>query len=371
MKINVSVQTEISQSSRVRQLEGMFDCPASEKQSREWTIDADMESAPWNVGIIVGPSGAGKSTVARAMFGDLVDRPVMWGEKSVIDDFPADMSMDAIADICRAVGFNTIPAWMRPFHVLSTGEKFRVDLARRLIEPVDVVVVDEFTSVVDRQVAQIGSAAVAKYVRRVGKRFVAVGCHYDVIDWLQPDWVIEPHLGTFTRRSVQRRPNVDVEIRRVEYKEWARFAPYHYMSSDLNKAARCFVGFVDNRPAVFCGVLYRPHATARNIYGVSRMVTLPDFQGLGIGPAVVDTIASAYKAVGRRFRHYPAHPHLVRVYDQSKLWSMEKRPGVFSKPAGKTSGISSNNGFGGRPCAVFEYRGPALNDKITAKLLIQ
>src|SRR5439155_19760773 len=48
---------------------------------------------------------------------------------------------------------------------------------------------DEFTSVVDRTVAQIGSAAVAKTIRRSGKQLVAASCHYDVIEWLQPDWI--------------------------------------------------------------------------------------------------------------------------------------------------------------------------------------
>ena len=39
---------------------------------------------------------------------------------------------------------------------------------------------DEFTSVVDRQVAQIGAHAIQKYVRKHGRQFVAVSCHYDI-----------------------------------------------------------------------------------------------------------------------------------------------------------------------------------------------
>lgn len=369
MKINISVETEISQSGRVKQLEGMFDCPIEEKQKKKWSIDVDIDY-DWNVGLIVGPSGAGKSTIAKHMFGEKVDVPLTWNQKSVIDDFEKSLSMNDISEICRAVGFNTIPAWMRPFSVLSTGEKFRVELARRLIECQDPIVIDEFTSVVDRQVAKIGSAAVAKYVRRKNRKFVAVGCHYDVIDWLQPDWIIEPHNGSFQRRLVRRRPEIEVEIRRVHYSEWRKFSPFHYMSADLNKAAKCFVGYVNNQPAVFCGVLYRPHPKTKNIYGVSRLVTLPDFQGLGLGPAVCDVVASFYKAVDKRFRMYPAHPALVRVYDKSKFWSLEKRPGIFSSKTGESSSISKTNGFGGRPCAVFEYRGPAFENKNLAKRLI-
>ena len=59
--------------------------------------------------------------------------------------------------------------WLRPFHVLSNGEQFRATIARALAESAkgrELVVIDEFTSVVDRTVAQIGSAAIAKTIRR-------------------------------------------------------------------------------------------------------------------------------------------------------------------------------------------------------------
>ena len=110
--------------------------------------------------------------------------------------------------------------------------------------------VDEFTSVVDRTVGRIGASAVAKAVRaRPGKRFVAVTCHDDVTDWLQPDWVLEPHVGAFAWRELQRRPKVTLEVIRAEHSAWTWFHPHHYLSADLHKGARCFVGLVDGRPA--------------------------------------------------------------------------------------------------------------------------
>ena len=74
----------------------------------------------------------------------------------MIDDFSKALSIEQITQACSGVGFNTIPSWMKPYAVLSTGEKFRVELARHLVEGGELIVVDEFTSVVDRQVAQIG-----------------------------------------------------------------------------------------------------------------------------------------------------------------------------------------------------------------------
>jgi ABC-type phosphate transport system ATPase subunit len=49
--------------------------------------------------------------------------------------------------------------------VLSNGQQFRVNLARTLAETPAMAVVDEFASWSIEEVAQIGSAAVAKTVR--------------------------------------------------------------------------------------------------------------------------------------------------------------------------------------------------------------
>jgi hypothetical protein len=139
--------------------------------------------------------------------------------------------------------------------------------------------VDEFTSVIDRQVAKIGCHAVQKLIRKQQKQFVAVTCHYDVVEWLQPDWMLEPATMSFQWRSLQRRPALDVEIARVGHDAWKLFAPFHYLTADLHRAAACYVLFVEGVPASFAGVLHRPHPKVDDIKGVSRLVTLPDYQG--------------------------------------------------------------------------------------------
>jgi GNAT superfamily N-acetyltransferase len=215
-------------------------------------------------------------------------------------------------------------------------------------------VVDEFTSVVDRQVAQIGSHAVQKHVRRAGRRFVAVTCHYDVVEWLQPDWVLDMATCSFQRRRLQQRPAIECVVGPVPFAAWRMFAPFHYLSGDLNRSARCFGLWANGELAAFAGVVARPHPTTWGIFGVSRLVTLPDWQGLGLGPRLACEVGALYRAAGRRLRTYPAHPALVRTFDRSPLWRLEKKPGTFSPRAGATSSAP----MGGRPCAVFEYVGP-------------
>lgn len=350
--IDLLVETSVSTSPRARQLEAMFDVPPQEKSTRAWKGELPIDERDWNVGLIVGPSGCGKSTILRGVFGDPPE--LEWRGASVIDDFAASLPMKDVAAACQAVGFNTIPAWLRPYAVLSNGEKFRVEMARRLLEESGTITVDEFTSVVDRQVAQIGAHAVQKSVRRSGKKFVAASCHYDIIDWLQPDWVLEPATMSFQWRSVQRRPAVEVELRRVHSRTWELFAPYHYMTADLHKAATCWCLFIQGSPVAFAGILHRPHPRRDNIKGVSRLVTLPDWQGLGLALVLVDELGALYRAAGLELRTYPAHPALVRSFDRSPRWRLEKKPGQFSPVSVSLAGVRT----GGRPNAVFAYCGP-------------
>lgn len=350
-------------------MESAFDVPAQEKCRLHWKGELPIESEPWNIGLIVGPSGSGKSSLLSHVFG--AQKPLPWGAPSVIDDFAATLSIETITKACQSVGFNTIPAWLRPYAVLSNGERFRADIARRMLEtPADeTIVIDEFTSVVDRQVAQIASHAVQKFVRRGKRKMVVASCHYDIVDWLQPDWILEPGTMAFTRRSLRQRPELSISISRVNYAAWQLFAPFHYMTAELHRTAQCFLLSVNAQPAVLCAMLHRTHPTAHDIMGLSRVVTLPDYQGLGLAFVAMDKLASAYKAVGKRFHTYPAHPALISGFDKSPQYAMVRKPGMRSYVRTPTSTLAKNAKQGGRQCAVFEYCGPAM-DRFEAGQLI-
>lgn len=143
----------------------------------------------WHIGIIVGGSGTGKTTIARELFGEQYVNKFEYTHKSVIDDMP-QRNMKEIEQMFYAVGFGSVPSWLKPYNVLSNGEKMRVDLARALLEQ-DQICFDEFTSVVDRQVAETMCIATNKAIKRTGKEFIAVTCHYDVIKWLDADWIFD------------------------------------------------------------------------------------------------------------------------------------------------------------------------------------
>lgn len=216
-RVDLTLESNVERTGRVVQLEGMFDVPTAEKTRVEYHFDAPIETRPWSVGLIVGPSGAGKSSVARHLFRDSLVSGYDWpATKTIVDGFGALPIRETTAAL-SSVGFSSPPNWLRPFHVLSNGEQFRATMARALVDERPLIVVDEFTSVIDRTVAQIGSHAIAKSIRARKKQFVAVTCHYDVEEWLQPDWVIEPHLGRFAWRSLRRRPEVELEVVRCDH----------------------------------------------------------------------------------------------------------------------------------------------------------
>lgn len=364
--IDVVVESGVELSTRARQVCGMFDCPPSEKQRLQWKADIPIEDRKWSIGLIVGPSGCGKTTVARHLWPDQISKSFEWTSRSVIDDLPGDI--ETTSRCLNSVGFSTVPAWLRPFHVLSNGERFRVDIARRLLEEDKTIVVDEFTSVVDRRVAKIASHAIQKAIRKGDKQFVAVSCHDDIVDWLQPDWVFTPDEKTFSWRSVQRRPQADVEVARIPIEAWKLFSPFHYLSADLNRSAQCFGLWYEGVLASFIGVIHRPNAHFKNIKAASRLVTLPDFQGLGLAFHLSETIGSAYSALGFRFRNYPAHPFFVRSYNL-KNWRMLRKPGAFNSQTMQTLRSATGAANTSRPCATLEYIGRKMPVEDAKRLL--
>lgn len=368
--VNVVVGGDLDLSIRGRQVCGMFDCPPEIKQNRRWTANLPIEENVWNVGLIVGPSGCGKTTCARNLWPEEYQHAIEWNERSIIDGFPATRKVEEIASALNSVGFSTVPAWLRPYHVLSNGEKFRADIARRMLEQQGLIVIDEFTSVVDRQVASVACHSVQKFIRKNERQLVAVTCHHDVIEWLQPDWIFEPSTLQFEWRCLRRRPEIQIEVARLPWKAWELFAPYHYLTAELHRAATCFGLWANGTLASFAAVMHKPHPIAKNIKGISRIVTLPDWQGLGLAFVLLETLGRAYKATGSRFRMYPSHPQFVRQF-KPKIWRCDKKAGTQTKrkTGNSATGGSNVSTAKQRPCAVFEYIGSAMDRHDAERLL--
>jgi GNAT superfamily N-acetyltransferase len=327
-RLDLTLDSVVPDSARVVQIASLFDLQETRHSGVELHADLPLDDdRDWSVGLIVGPSGCGKTSLARALFGDRVVVGYDWPEDGpLVEGFPAEVDTREIAQALTAVGFGTVPAWLRPYRVLSSGEQFRATVARALVEASNPIVIDEFTSVVDRQVAKVASHAVQKATRRSGRTLVAVTCHYDVVDWLQPDWVYQPHRDEFAWRYLQPRPTVDLVIREVERDTWAYFRHHHYLSPTLAGGAHCVGGFVDGEMVAFSSWLRFPHKTYRRVMKGHRLVVLPDWQGLGIGGRLDDWAGQWLYEQGFRYRNTVAHPGMVAYYSRSPRWQELSRP---------------------------------------------
>ncbi len=160
----------------------------------------DINEFDWNIGVIYGGSGSGKTTILKhlGMIRDVkLDR-----EKSLISNFDWLEPKDATL-LLTSMGLSSIPTWLRPFHLLSNGEQYRAQLAYLVASAKDgeTILIDEYTSVVDRDVAKAMSNAVQKYIRRTNKKIILASCHYDIMEWLQPDWIYSPSRGVLEKKS--------------------------------------------------------------------------------------------------------------------------------------------------------------------------
>jgi ABC-type dipeptide/oligopeptide/nickel transport system ATPase subunit/GNAT superfamily N-acetyltransferase len=286
---------------RVASVMGQFDLQ-TEHVKENFVGSLDIDNHEWNIGIIYGASGSGKSTIAKQLFGKNYVTSFKYKSDSVLDDMPKEKATEEITKTFNSVGFATVWSWLKPYSVLSTGEKMRVDLARAVLENRELIVFDEFTSVVNREVAKAGSFALQKAIRKLNKKFIAVSCHYDIIDWLEPDWVFNTDRMEFQNtRGLLRRPGIKLQVYETTSSSWKIFRRYHYMNTELNKAARCFIGLIDGEPVCFFAVLHFPHPSAKNFKRGHRLVVLPDYQGLGIGHLFSSYIAEMFVKQGYRF----------------------------------------------------------------------
>ncbi len=176
------------------------------ERGNTFEMDADLpiEDMDWQIGLIVGQSGSGKTSMGKLLMGGgkMVDLYGGWGNTPIVEEIAPDGDFNAVTGALANVGLGDVPSWLRPFRYLSNGQQFRAGLARLITEAPDEAIVDEFTSVIDRQIAKIGAMAFSKGWRRnKGKKIILLSCHYDIVEWLQPDWCYDTSTKEFKKKA--------------------------------------------------------------------------------------------------------------------------------------------------------------------------
>lgn len=329
-------ESEPDQSFRVASIIGKFDLQSNKViESFSGSINLPKK---WSIGLIVGASGTGKTTIAKELFPDSYITNFDYKAQSILDDMPENCSIEEITKTFNSVGFSSPPSWLKPYSCLSNGQKMRVDLANSLMRKENLVVFDEFTSVVDRNVAKVGSYAVQKAVRRTKKKFIAVTCHDDVEDWLLPDWIFDTDTMTFriTEGQKKNRPSLQFDIFKSADKSiWKAFAKHHYLNHAHNNASTVFVAYINDKLAGFISVIHQPHPKAKKLKRIHRLVVLPDYQGIGVGIRLLEFISNKYKEDGWRISIVTSAPSLIWALTKNKKW----RLGFYGRKTNVLTGI--------------------------------
>jgi energy-coupling factor transporter ATP-binding protein EcfA2 len=201
MKIKIRNTCENFTTYRAERVKSLF----NPERGDTFSLDADIPGLDedWQIGVVVGPSGTGKSSIGRSLGGGITDLYAGWPtDAPIVEAIAPNGDFNVVTGALAAVGLGDVPSWLRPFHALSNGQQFRAGLARSLCDAPEVLVVDEFTSVIDRQIAKIGALAFAKSWRRLkGKKVVLLSCHYDILDWIEPDWVFDTGGGGLSKKA--------------------------------------------------------------------------------------------------------------------------------------------------------------------------
>lgn len=198
--------------------------------------------------------------------------------------------------------------------------------------------------------------------------------HYDILDWIQPDWVIDTKDKTFDRGSARQRPKIDLTIWKVDSHYWKYYKPHYYLDLPLPVAAEYFIGTVDGELA--CHMAVAPMFQSK-MYRGTRLVTMPEWQGAGVGTRFLNFVAEYHKqGNGRCNKKYPllfhtSHPQLAMALRRSGKWS-QSSAGLYAEEgsraasernARKSVGLSTKKGtlgnYGGHFRAVqgFKYMG--------------
>jgi GNAT superfamily N-acetyltransferase len=369
MKIDIRRQCADFDSYRAARVKSLFNV----ESGADFSLAAELpiDDADWKIGVVVGPSGSGKSSIGAALGGGYA--PAWPADAPVIDAIGGDF--EAATAALSSVGLGSVPAWLRPYPVLSNGEKFRALLARLVCDAPPFAVVDEFSSVVDRQIARIGAGAFAKAWRRTPGQVVLLSCHYDILDWLQPDWVFDTASGQFDRGLLRRRPRMEMSVRQTDWRYWPLFEPHHYLKMPHMIAATNYVAAINGELVAHVAVSTRQGMIEAR---ACRLVVMPEWQGAGVGMRFLNAVCELWLRGENRYAKplrtlfHTSHPGLAAALRRDRRWTQvsarlygenkaRSRRSITASHArtGKVGGTKS--GYGGHFRAVqgFRYLGEA------------
>ena len=300
--------------------------------------------------------------------------------------------------VLLAVSMNNVPDWMQPFENLSTGQQARANVARargaargRRQTPARghggaggrrgeaprrrrrrrrrkknqkkaraFLVIDEFGSALDDASARALAHRLQRHARRHGLSVVVATNRASLLPYLRPDWLLDTQECAYVPRPRWPRVRLTVGLELLDtrdmYREWDKYARFHYLSHSFGSAAKVFRLTCNGETCGFQASIR--HMNPANLIFAHRTVVRPEYQGFGIGDAVHNLLGAYVKSRGMRFRVHTSHPKVRRAMRaQPKLWKTLFIDKVY-KPYASRFFVPDN-----RKMNAFEYVGPPLPEK--------
>ena len=116
----------------------------------------------------------------------------------------------------------------------------------------------------------------------------------------------------------------------------------------------CHAMWWEGNPVAFAASGRFPHPIRKDIIRCLRLVTLPDYQGGGLGIVLLEHVAREFSRKGEFYRIVSSQRQLLGALAKSKNW-VRVSAGVNSPHTNVDTGVR----FGtSRYTETFEYRGP-------------
>jgi len=336
----VHLESEVAKSFRCVKAANSLDINVEEKSKHDFKITADLDTE-FNIGLIVGASGSGKTTLAKKIFGKDCFKTLIDESRPIIDQLPSELNYDQCAALLSGVGLTSVPCWIRPVYTLSNGQKARAEACLQMLG--QNAIIDEWTSVVDRNVGKVMSHCIQKHARRMRKTIVLCSCHYDVIEWLNPDWIIDCNKQEYIERrsmvgTFKRTDRLRLDIREVSKHSWPYFSKYHYLSARLPTGKIFTYGLFRGKDQIgfLCFAAYI--IGNQKTFFPNRVVIHPDYAGLGLGIKIVVETSKLMVLKGYNIKGKGTSLALYKCLLRDPLWTFRK----LSRPIKQgTSGYKS------------------------------
>ena len=193
--------------------------------------------------LITGASGVGKSLLLKDIsrhFSTIRKTPNQIEENKSIADI---MSCEEAGEVIRYLskfGLGEPRILIGPFSHLSDGQKERFLIALALLQGAGPLILDEFTTRLDRRTAEIIAINLGKILRSNKQNAFIASCHDDIVDFLKPDTHIRlcsngKHIVSDKKiYNTNILDSLEIIIKKGTVADYKKLSRYHYENDNPN-----------------------------------------------------------------------------------------------------------------------------------------